>query len=69
MELIAKREGGTYIVKYNEEYYLINIFTRTKQLADPPDSPDMFLKFGYFENADEISVADKMKIEELIKGL
>lgn len=67
MKLIAKRDGGTYIVEKDGKYYLVNVFTQNVTLAKPSNGPGMFLKFGYFEDVDEISVADKNSIIEALE--
>lgn len=48
-------DGNSYIVKHKEEFYLVNLDTRTAMKANPPNSPDMFLRFlPYAEDTEEL---------------
>ena len=47
--VVSSRGPDIHIVEHLSKYYLINLRAKKVILADPPDIPDMFLKFGYFE--------------------
>jgi len=57
-----------FIVNNNGKYYLVNVNRGTCSLANPPELPSMFLKFGYFEDVNDIYVkeATKEKVRQLI---
>jgi len=50
MTIIAQRGKSNiiFLVEHNQEYYLVNIDNRTYAKASPANSPDMFLRLGYF---------------------
>lgn len=61
------RGGDSYIVKYNGVYYLVSLDVDKVSKAFPPEIPDKFLKFGYFEEVDELSVDDFESIMTLLQ--
>ena len=68
MEVMFTRGSGIFIVFYKKAYYLINISEGSVTKAKPPEHPDMFLKFGYFEVVDTIELSTKEKLEALLLG-
>lgn len=66
MKVEFKRGEDTYIVEHNGQYYLVSIDAKKIAKADPPNRPDMFLKFGYFEEVDAVPVTVRNQILELL---
>jgi hypothetical protein len=64
IEILSSRGGQAFIIRYNKEYYLVNVPNGTCTKARPPDRPDMFLKYGYFEDAN-VDASTKAKIESI----
>lgn len=52
---------GSLIVKQKGIYYLVSLDMGTAFKADPPDSPDMFLKYGYYVIARDELIDDRAK--------
>ena len=69
MEVIAKRGDRIFIVKQSSDFFLVNLDTKKAIKADPPDKPDMFLKFGYFDKVDTLSVSTRMDIITCLKNI
>ena len=66
--------GQSFIVKNDGKYFLVGVVEDeigTPVLAEPPTSPDMFLRFGYFEEVTNKEVGKniiekiKSKIEKM----
>ena len=69
MEVIAKRGNQIFIVKQGGEFFLVNLDIKKAKKAKPPDKPDMFLKFGYFEEVDAVSAKTRLEIIETLKNI
>lgn len=69
MEVVAKRGNRIFIVKKSNEFFLVNLDTKKAIKAKPPDKPDMFLKFGYFDEVDTLSVSTRMDIITCLKNI
>lgn len=51
-----RSEGNSmYIVEKEKEFWLVNLEIRSKCKARPPEYPDMFLKFGYYEGCEKVT--------------
>ena len=48
-KIFSSRGLDIHVVEHLGKYYLVNLRAKKVILANPPDIPDMFLKFGYFE--------------------
>lgn len=57
--------SGVYIIEENDIYYLVNMGHKTLSKAEPKNMPDMFLKFGYFEDVENLSDEEYEKINEI----
>lgn len=66
MEIMFQRGEDTFIVKQNEVFYLVDLYKKKVIKADPPDIPDMFTKWGYFEEVDTVSLPNKQEITKLM---
>ena len=55
-KVLYSRGGQSYIVERDGNYYLINPASDSCILAKPPNMPDMFLKQGYFDVADNTTI-------------
>lgn len=67
MKILFEREGGAYIVEQGEKFYLVNAGTGRVEVADPPDTPAMFLKWGYFDAVKEVSISIREEIYQALK--
>lgn len=67
MKIHFQRENQ-FIVEKDKNFYLVNLGTDGYVLADPPDSPDMFLKLGYFEDP-EINKEIEEKINKILENI
>ena len=65
-DVMFVRGDQAYIALYHKKYYLVNIFTGKALLANPPDTPDMFLKFGYFDEVEVVDIEVMFKIEAIL---
>lgn len=67
MRVLFERGSGSriYIIEENDIYYLVNIGHKTLSKAEPENMPDMFLKFGYFEDVEDVSDEECNKINEI----
>ena len=63
-EVLFTRGEGIYIVRKGSLFYLVNLDTKNKPLVS--EFADTFLKFGYFERADEIDEKELFAIESLL---
>lgn len=52
---------GTLIVENKGVYYLVSMDTMMATKADPPNRPDMFLKFGYFESVELVEITEEVQ--------
>lgn len=67
MEVKFKRIGqDVFIVEYLKKYYLVDIIKNKNIKAKPSNSPQMFLKQGYFEKVESVSIAKIEKIRDII---
>jgi hypothetical protein len=66
MKVEFVRGDNIFIVEKDGVFYIVNLITRKVEKADPPNMPDMFLKFGYFEDADELDPATMRNIESVL---
>lgn len=66
MEIMFKRGEDTFIVKREGMFYLVDLYTKKVTRAIPPDAPDMFTKFGYFEYVEDVALPHKLEIIELM---
>ena len=65
MKILYSRGDQAFIVEKDGKFYLVNIVTKKCVIANPPDSPDMFLKHGYFEDAN-ITASIYAQINQLL---
>jgi len=68
MEILFNRGNEAYIVKQNGKFYLVNLISEKAVVAIPPNSPDMFLKFGYFENVKKLAEDVTKRIEKIMQA-
>jgi len=61
MKIKFVRGQDIFIVEKDGKYYLVNLELESCSLAEPPNIPDMFLKFGYFEEVKDIYVSESTK--------
>lgn len=59
------RGGNTFVIEEAGVYYLVNTDERSVLKARPAGSPAMFLKFGYFEDAEDTSEETLEEIKEI----
>lgn len=67
MKIEYQRGPNTFIIKDGGNYYLIDIQKEVIREARPNNSPDMFLKFGYFEEPGKISKETEERIQTVYK--
>lgn len=64
MRILYRRENQ-FIVEKDKKFYLVNLQTKKATLAEPPDKPDMFLRLGYFQDAN-LNAAEFVKINSIM---
>lgn len=67
MRVLFERGSGSgiYIIEDNNIYYLVNLKHETLSKAEPENMPDMFLKFGYFEYVESVSIEEYEEINKI----
>lgn len=70
MNIVAQRgkSNELFIVEYNQEYYLVNIDNRTYAKASPANSPDMFLRYGYFNAVKKVKAEIAEQVWAVLVG-
>lgn len=66
LKVLFTRGEGCYIVQKNELFYLVNLDTDIKPFAS--EFVDSFLKFGYFEEVNDIDKNDLLAIKRLLSS-
>lgn len=66
MKVKFKRGQTQFVVEEAGSFFLVNISNGEVIEAKPHDKPDMFLKFGYFEEEDTLTLTESNKIRELM---
>lgn len=66
LKVLFTRGEGCYIVQKNELFYLVNLDTDIKPFAS--EFVDSFLKFGYFEEVNDIDENDLLAIKRLLSS-
>lgn len=70
MNIVAQRgeSNNIFLVEHNQEYYLVNIANRTYAKAVPANSPDMFLRFGYFNAVKKVKAEIANQVWSVLVG-
>lgn len=68
MKILMQRGDRIFLVEQTGTYYLVNLDRKQATKANPPDSPDMFLKLGYFEDVDSILLEEKDQVIDILKA-
>lgn len=63
-EILCIRGNSQYLVRKEEEYYLVNMQTM-KFMKD--DNPTIFMKWGYFEDVENLSPELAASIESVLE--
>jgi len=66
MKIVFSGGDRTYIVENNGTYYMVNIPWKRAMVASPSHAPDMFLRFGYWDYAENTSRKDIEAINEIL---
>jgi len=65
IKILAQRGDYQFLVKRDSTFYLVNIKEMSAKVATPFNSPDIFLKMGYFQDA-VLTTKIEMQIREIL---
>ena len=68
MKIEMKRGKDRYIVQDNGTFYLVDLFKSEATIAEPPDNPDIFLKFGMWYDAGKVDAQTLAEVKEALKN-
>lgn len=66
---IEMRRGDMFIVQDNGAFYLVNLYKNNATKAEPPDSADIFLKAGMWEDAGKVDAKTLAEVKEALKHI
>lgn len=67
MRIEMSRGKDRYIVQDNGIFYLVNLIQNEAIQAEPPDSADIFLKAGLWDDAGKVDSKTLAEIKEALK--
>lgn len=69
MRIEMSRGSGRYIVQDNGTFYLVNLYKSNATKAEPPDSAEIFLKAGMWEDAGKVDAKTLAEVKEALKHI